>query len=68
MNKHFKVNRYAFTQYETNELIDAAGNRQDALDLAVLQAEGRARLYVMPASWYAYYGKNGNIVVTRLHN
>jgi hypothetical protein len=63
------TNTYNFTDYETCELIEAAGNRQGALDLATMQAEERTKKYFMPASWYAYYSeKTGNIVVKRYHN
>ena len=64
-----KINRYTFEAYETCELIDAAQSRTLALDLAIIQAQERAKVHHMPAVWEAYYSpKTGNIVVTCKHN
>ena len=70
MKKTVKINRYTFTASETSELIDAAQSRRGALDLAILQAQDRARLDCMPAQWEAYYSPKNKrvIVVTRKHN
>ena len=64
--KTFNINSYPFTSFETAELIEAAGSRKAALELAILQAESRSRSYKSPCTWTAYYSrKTGDIVVKR---
>ena len=62
-----KKDTYKFSQYESNELIEAFGNVNLALDAAIDNARERARLYVIPCQWQSFYNKkNGCITVIRI--
>jgi len=60
-----KKDIYKFTAYETSEMIDAYGDTEKALDGAIDQARERARLYVIPCQWNAFYNDDDGITVER---
>jgi hypothetical protein len=63
------VNRYHFSAQETAELLDAAGSHEEALHLAITQAQERARLFINPCTWRAVFDPRDarKIIVTRSH-
>jgi hypothetical protein len=55
-----------FTPYEASELIEAfSGNEKAALEMAIIQADERSRIYAIPCKWTAQFTPAGGIVVYR---
>ena len=44
---------YWYDPYDSAELVEAYGGKEEALDGAIQQVRDRVRLYAMPCSWVA---------------
>ena len=62
-----KSDIFRISKGESAELLEAVGNRQDALQLAITVAEERAKKYILPCQWVATWEK-GAIKVVRQYN
>jgi hypothetical protein len=61
------VNRYKFTRQDAEELTEATGSQEAALDCAIDAARERARLYYSPCTWCAHFNSHGEIIVLHAH-
>ena len=61
-----RIDSYSLSTHESMELLEATGDKQAALDLAIEQVRDRARLYVLPAVWSAeWIGRHIHVTRTR---
>jgi hypothetical protein len=62
------TDRYKISPYEAGELDEAWGHGEKALQGAIMVAQERSRLWVVPCKWAAVYKDDGSILVTRKRN
>ncbi len=68
MTRHI-LDRYEYSSATVSEYTEAYGSQEAALNALIDDArENRARLYCLPAYWYAVMNQDGSATVTRMRN